>query len=137
MATGYQPYRDDTTGFTRFTDVRAQVPAIQASGLPPPGGPPQPGQDPAALLDSVERQIAAAAATLQQMQQPTGAPAAPAPAAAVPDAQVLFGLAAARRSQAVQQLEGLVGQREAARASMAGASGGGEGGAGAGGLQQP
>lgn len=106
MASGFQPYRDVVTGFTRFVDVREQQPNLQQQ----PGGlmAPQQTQNPGAYLNSLDREIENTAALLMQMAQPRGQPlnlATPAPS--------IFGAAAAQQGQAVQQIEGLVGQRSA------------------------
>lgn len=58
-----------------------------------------------------------------QLPAQTGAPVSLTQAA--PPLQNIFGVSAAQRGYAVQQLEGLVGQREATQASIAGGGGAG------------
>lgn len=107
LATGFQPYQDATTGFTRFADVRAQQPNLLVQqGLVDPQLLFQ--QDPAQGFSTVERKIEHTAAQLQQMAQPQGQPVG----VATPVATI-FGAAAAQQGQAMQQIEQLVGQRAA------------------------
>lgn len=112
LAVGFQPYRDAATGFTRFTDVRAQQPDMfQLQGLIDSQLLNQ--QGPGQGISSVERRIEHTAAQLQQMSQPQGQPiGVPTPAPNV------FGAAAAQQGQAIQQIEGLVEQRAAMQNSM-------------------
>lgn len=112
MASGYQAYRDEVTGFTRFAQVPVQQQQqYQHQHLPAT-------RVAAAATANAERRIEEAAATLAQMRQQTGAPFCAddgqqqmqmqmqGPAGA----QTAFGLSAAQCGQTVQQLEGLVGE---------------------------
>lgn len=108
-ATGFQPYSDSITGFTRFADVRANQPNIRQPLQPTPAYHQQQGQhDPGVYLNSLDRSIEQIAAQVQQMSHPRGQPvdlATPAP--------TIFGAATAQQGQAMQQIEGFLGQRAA------------------------
>ncbi|KAJ4406956.1 hypothetical protein N0V82_010023 [Gnomoniopsis sp. IMI 355080] len=109
LASGFQPYRDATTGFTRFEDKRAYQPSLRHQQQVTPQTPQQQNQEnPAAYHNALDHRIKHTAAQLRQMSQPQGQPvdlATPAP--------MIFGSAAAQQGQAMQQIEGFVGQRAA------------------------
>lgn len=119
MASGYQPYQDDETGFTRFAHVPTQLPVVRATDAQRAATRAAAGD-----LSSVEQRIEATGVILQQMQQQNGAPfCADQQQLQVPrGAQTVFGLSAAQCSQTVQQLEGLVDQREIAWGSSSGSA---------------
>lgn len=117
MASGYLPYQDGVTGFTRFARVPTQLSAVRATDAQRPATGAAAGD-----LSSVEQRIEATAATLQQMQQQNGVPFCgdQQRLQVAQGAQTAFGLSAAQCSQTVQQLEGLVGQQEIAWGSSPG-----------------
>lgn len=112
LASGFHPYRDETTGFTRFEDKRAYQPSLrhQQQKVAPDTPQQQSHEQPGVYLDSLGRRIEHEAAQLQHMWHPQGQSvdlATPEP--------TIFGSAAAQQGQAMQQIEDLVGQRAAAQ----------------------
>lgn len=100
--------------------MRTLQPPGPVPGPPPPPPPHGAAADPTVFLHSLEQQIQTTGATLQKMQQQAQAGAPVNLTRAAPQIQNVFGVSAAQRGYAVQQLEDLVGQREAAQSFTAG-----------------
>ncbi|KAF3766937.1 hypothetical protein M406DRAFT_69114 [Cryphonectria parasitica EP155] len=112
---GYRPYKDAKTGFTKFQNVRNQMSDGQwnamEGGAPPSSAVPAPDADPTAFVDDLETRMAYLASQLREQERSGMGDLSGLPE----DRDMLFGADATARGQAIQKVEDMVRQRTAAQ----------------------